>query len=209
MESREEFPTDSDARRAAEEIKDQARGLGQQARETGGRFAGRAREQANKVVGERKDKAAHSLDALSGALRDSAGRLRDEQTVFGDYAESAAERVERLARYLRERDPERLLEDAEDFARSRPEIFVGGMFVAGLLLARFLKSSAERAEGQGGSWRYRSGRRGPDASFQQESGSYAGSPGAGVPGIGQVGTGSYNPRHSPDIAPDDESGLGI
>ena len=48
--------------------------------------------------------------------------------------------------YLRERDLEGLLEDVEQFARRRPEVFLAGTFLAGLLLARFLKSSGERAE---------------------------------------------------------------
>jgi hypothetical protein len=48
--------------------------------------------------------------------------------------------------------------DAETFARRHPDLFLGGTFVAGLLLARFLKSSTpewrEREErGERGPWR--------------------------------------------------------
>ncbi len=149
------------------ESEDRTRGTGRHARETAGRMAGRAREQAGRVVGDRKDKAAHDLEALSDALRDGAGRLRGEQSVFSDCAESAAQRIEQLARYLRESDPRRLLEDTEDFARRRPEVFVGALFVTGLLLARFLKSSAEHQAASGvGAARHRSGRRVPEAPLE-------------------------------------------
>ena len=134
--------TQRDARKMAEDLKKQARGVASQAREGATRLAGKTREQARGAVEQRKGQAASSLDSLSSVLRDSAGRLRGEPSFFGDYAESAAERVDQLARYLRESEPERFVRDAEDFARRRPEVFMGGMLVAGLLLARFLKSSS-------------------------------------------------------------------
>src|SRR5512140_1039803 len=112
--------TAHDAGRMVDDMKDKARGLAGQAREASGRLADRAKGQANRLVEDRKGQAVSSLDSLSNALRDSAGRLRGEQSFFGDYAESAAERVDRLARYLREGDPEQFLRDAESFARRRP-----------------------------------------------------------------------------------------
>ena len=35
-----------------------------------------------------------------------------------------------------------ILRDAREMARRRPEVFAGGLFVAGLMLGRFLRSSA-------------------------------------------------------------------
>ena len=56
-------------------------------------------------------------------------------------AESAAEPVERLGRYLTEADGERLLRDAEQFARRRPRVAVVGGATLGFLVARFIKAS--------------------------------------------------------------------
>jgi hypothetical protein len=45
-----------------------------------------------------------------------------------------------------ERSFQDLRRDAEDIARRHPAVFFGGMFVAGLALARFAKASADRSE---------------------------------------------------------------
>ena len=55
-----------------------------------------------------------------------------------------ADHVERVSGYLEERDVNQLLEDAENFARRQPELFIGGALIAGLLVGRFIKSSSER-----------------------------------------------------------------
>lgn len=203
----------NDATRMKDDMAEKARGLAGQAREATGKLAGRAREQANRLVEDRKGQAVSSLDSLSGVLRDSAGRLRGEQSFFGDYAEGAAERVDRLARYLRESDPERFLRDAEDFARRRPEVFVGGMFVTGLLLARFLKSSSgysQREYAHAGGSMGGGGSMGTiDRDFDTTG---FGTTGAGTTGgVGsRTGAPSTNrPNRGADIAPDDESGLGV
>lgn len=109
------------------------------------RLAGRVREQAGRIVERRRDQAAQRIGSVSSALRDSGQRLREsDEDLLGRYAVSAAEQLEQLALYLQGQDLDTLLGDVETFARRRPELFVAGSFVAGLLLARFLKSSARR-----------------------------------------------------------------
>ncbi len=212
MEPRERDPIRGEVSRMTDDLKESARGFAQQAREASGRLSARARDEASRVVEERKERGVRSLESLSATLRDSAGRLRTEQSLFSDYADSAADRAEHLARYLRESDPEKLLQDAERFARRRPEVFVGGMFVAGLLLGRFLKSSAAREDSSAASAAPEGGS-GPETSYQPESGSYTGEPAAGTAGIGAGTWDSYNPRESRsvgiELAPDDESALGV
>jgi hypothetical protein len=122
-----------------------AEALREQARRQSSLLVTRARGQVEGLVAERKDQAAERLDALAGSLRSTASRLQDTQAgPLAQYADQAASQVDRVTGYLRERDLEGLLEDVEQFARRRPELFLAGTFLAGLLLARFLKSSGER-----------------------------------------------------------------
>jgi hypothetical protein len=46
-----------------------------------------------------------------------------------------------LSATLRDRDVRELVQDAQQFARRQPAIFVGAAFAAGVLAARFMKSS--------------------------------------------------------------------
>ncbi len=122
----------------------------------GGRQSAGVRESARErirggiegLVAQGKDQVAGRLGDLAGSIRHAGERLSDQQVeILARYADQAAAKVEEVTDYLRERDLDELLQDTRAFARRRPEVFLGGAFVAGLLLARFLKSSAERLEG--------------------------------------------------------------
>jgi len=197
--------------RTSEGLKGEARVVAEKARRTSGRLAGRAWEQAEHAVKGRKDDAAQRLDAISGALRDSAQRFSGgTEDSLGRYATRAADGVERAARYLREHDPEDMVREVEGFARRRPEMFVGAAFVTGLLVARFLKSSGGRGmddfTGSGG-------RSVGDPWSSSEEHAYGSSVGQ-VGGIGPAGTGSAGGYESGadyggqprDASPDDFEG---
>jgi len=187
MEPREEFSSPGSANAggtgARSQTEDKARSVAGQARQMTSRLAGRAREQADHAVSRRKEDAAGRLDTVSEALHEGALRLGRDEDVLARYAHSAAEGVDRLARYLRETDAEALLGDIEGFARRRPELFVGGSFVAGMLLARFLKSSSPR---------HPSGE-------PFESGRYAAT--GPVGGYGSTDAGAAYPAGEPDYPP--------
>jgi hypothetical protein len=104
-----------------------------------------------------------------------------------NYIEQAADQVERLSSYLQGNDLGRLVGDVERFARRQPAVFLGGMFLAGLIGARFLKSSQpqpqydyERYQGYG----YQGGA--PGYGYQGVYGSGMG--GAYTPGYGTTDT---------------------
>jgi|GEM_PF-6024666 len=63
-----------------------------------------------------------------------------------ELTERAAQQVDRASHYLRRNELRDLVRDLEALARQRPLVLVGGSFATGLLLARFFKSSSERAE---------------------------------------------------------------
>jgi hypothetical protein len=130
-------------------VKDQAKGLASEAKQEVTGMAGQAKEHVQNLVGERKDRAAEQLGSFAGSLRDAASKLEDGDggaTALGRYAQTAADQVERVSQYLRDRDLQSFVRDAETFARRHPDVFLGGTFIAGLVLARFFKASDRRDE---------------------------------------------------------------
>lgn len=103
------------------------------------------RGQVQGLITEQKVRFAGRLGGLAGALRE-AGEKLDQQDEYslGRFAVGAADRVDRVALYLRNRPMTGVVRDAETFARRRPDLFLGGSFLAGLLLARFLKASSQK-----------------------------------------------------------------
>jgi hypothetical protein len=132
---------------AATQVKNQAKGLASEAKQEALGMAGQARDHVQNLVGERKDRAAEQLGSFAGSLRDAALKLEDGDggaTALGRYAQTAADQVERVSQYLRDRDLNTFVRDAETFARRHPDVFLGGTFIAGLILARFFKASERR-----------------------------------------------------------------
>lgn len=206
METRDDFRGPGQGSETGQGMKEGARGVAARARETSGRLANRAWSQADQAVRGRKDTAAQRLDSISGALRDGAQRLSgSEDESLGRYATRAADGVERAARYLREHDPEDLVREVEGFARRRPELFVGSAFVTGVLLARFLKASAERRQPEpyaGGEEHLYGRGGGSDLAGSSVAGTGVGPGGMGVQGGGYGAQPGYagTPR---DASPDD------
>lgn len=132
-----------------QQAKEQVRNLAEEAKRETSRVAGQAGDYVSTLVTRQKDQAADRLGGVAGALRDVANRLQeqDEAAGFGQYATRAADQVDRLSHYLRDRDLNTFFRDTETFARRHPDVFLGGTFLAGLLLARFLKSSSDRGYG--------------------------------------------------------------
>ncbi len=143
-------------RSTAAQVKDQAKGLASEAKEEVLGAASQAREHVQSLVGARKDRAAEQLGSFAGSLRDAARKLDDGDggaTALGRYANTAAEQVDRVAQYLRDRDLQTFVRDAETFARRHPDVFLGGTFIAGMVLARFFKASDRRRGGElAGDW---------------------------------------------------------
>lgn len=88
-----------------------------------------------------KDQALDKIDGIAAALRQAAGKLREEEdNRVASYANSAADRLEQLSRSLHEQNMRQMAGRFEDFARRRPEIVLGAAFLGGLLLGRVLRN---------------------------------------------------------------------
>jgi gas vesicle protein len=131
----------------AQQTKDQVKDLASQAKDQTVEMAHQAQDQVTNLVAQQKEQAAQRLGGLAGALHDAAKQLEQKDADgFGRYAHRAADQVDKASRYLRDKDLPALVRDTESFARRHPDLFLGGSLVAGVLLARFLKSSAEHGE---------------------------------------------------------------
>jgi len=167
------------AKDVAGQAKEQVKDLASQAKEQTVEMAHQATDQVTQLVDQQKQQAAERLGGLAGALHEAAKKLEEtDADGFGRYAHRAAEQVERASRYLREKDLQSFVRDTEGFARRHPDLFLGGTLIAGVLLARFLKSSADRRDEswQGGRWVDRG--YGYDQGYRSERfGGYAETPG--------------------------------
>ncbi|HET7239229.1 MAG TPA: hypothetical protein VFI76_09385 [Terrimicrobiaceae bacterium] len=119
---------------AVEQIKTAAQSAARQAQEAGRDF-----------VHEQKENLAHKVGEYAGAIRATAERLRsDEANLLATPAQKAAEQLEQVSRYLREKEPAAFLDDLESFARRKPEVVFGALFAVGLAAARFFKASRQK-----------------------------------------------------------------
>jgi hypothetical protein len=131
--------------KAQEQVKQAAGQVQQQVREV----TVQAQEQAKSAIAERKDIAATRLNTVADALRQTGTQMRDQdEDWIARYSNQVADRVENFASFLENRDVEDLMHEVEDFARRKPELFLGGAFTLGLLVARFLKSSQRHGQYQ-------------------------------------------------------------
>lgn len=130
------------------DIKQQASQALDTAKHKAGEVVGQAKDQVKSQLTEQKTRAAEGLGSLTTALRQTGDVLQQNglPAPVADYANSFAGQVDRFAGYLRDKDVDDLARDIEDYARKNPMVFVGGAFLLGLAVARFLKSSESKAE---------------------------------------------------------------
>jgi hypothetical protein len=165
--------------------------MAQAARESTAKVKAAATEAASQVAsraetmaGQKKDEAADRVDTYGSAIHESARSLEEQDPNIAWLTHQAADRLQGVASYLRERDFRGLRADAEDMARRHPAAFFGGMCVAGLVLGSVIKASqsAGTADGLATSGQSDFGG-GGEASMAEAPGSFAAAstgPAAGI-----------------------------
>ena len=97
-------------------------------------------------VDEQKNRAADGIGGIADVFRSAGNELRNENETLASYVDTASDQLKRFADNIRERGVADILDDVHAFARRRPALFIGGAFLVGLGIARFLKSSADRGD---------------------------------------------------------------
>lgn len=143
--------TQEQVRQMADQAQQRARPMTDQAQQKASQMADQAQHRAASMLENQKQKAAENLHSVAEAMRQSGQQLReqDQAQMAVQYTDKAAEQIEHFANYLRSKDVNELMNDAERFARRQPELFLGGAFALGLLAARFLKSSSQQTAQRG------------------------------------------------------------
>jgi len=133
----------------------------QKAQDTASTVVQQVQQLAETNVSSQKQRVSETLDAVAKTLRDSGEGVREQQPQVASVVDQAAQRVEKFSTFIRDRDVNELVTEAENFARREPLIFLGGALAVGFIAARFVKaSSPQSGNGQsrnGGSFRARSG----------------------------------------------------
>lgn len=139
------------AQRTLEQAKQRTEPAREQAQQTAQDVMQTAQERAQSAISQQKERASHSLDTVAHALHTTGEELRGEdQQMIAQYADKAAEQIERFSEMLSTKDVNEMVGDLKRFAREKPEIFLGGAFALGLMLSRFMKSSRESMEHERG-----------------------------------------------------------
>lgn len=137
---------------AAEQAKQKVQETAQQAQNQAGQKAQQLKTEAGQrlrtEIDNRSTAAGEQVSSTAQALRRVGEQLRNEQQDRpAQLAEQAAQRAERVGRYLTEADSNRILRDLEQLARRRPWLVAFTGAAVGFLASRFVKASGERADG--------------------------------------------------------------
>jgi hypothetical protein len=105
----------------------------------------KVRTSAAAQLSTQKDRATDGIGSVVEVVRQGTQHLRDDQhETIGRYVDHAVSQLERFSDRLKQRNVSELFDDAQQFARRNPGMFIGSAFALGLLGARFLKSSRNR-----------------------------------------------------------------
>jgi hypothetical protein len=127
--------------RAQDKVQDAAGQAQEKAQQAAGQVQDKMREQLDQrstQLGEQVDEQASDLRSVSAALRDQ-GKDKPAQAIdrLAGYAEQAG-------RYLRHKDADAILGDAENFGRQKPAAVAAGAVALGFAASRFLKASSRK-----------------------------------------------------------------
>jgi hypothetical protein len=115
--------------------------------EKAGEVVDQVKQQAGTQLDTQKGRVSETLGSIALAIRQTGTQLHEQDKGdVAQYADKAAEQIERFSTYLRDADMRQITGEVERFARRQPALFLGGALVLGLFGARFLKSSSQQGQ---------------------------------------------------------------
>jgi hypothetical protein len=104
-------------------------------------------DKAMSAVDEQKAGLTGKLSGVAETVRRVSGTLQDGQAdspiseFAARYTDTAAQKLDSVARYFDSADLKDIARDIESYARRNPAVFLGSAFAVGIMAARFLKST--------------------------------------------------------------------
>lgn len=106
-----------------------------------------AADKARGLAEDGKAKATDALAQLSQLLTDAAGQVDDKLGAqYGQYARSAADRVQGFSSAIDQKSVDDLIADARELVRKSPEVAVGIAAGVGFVVARLLGSAIDQRD---------------------------------------------------------------
>ena len=137
--------TTGDGGSTTDQVKEQVRDKTQMAQERARGAMGQARGRISEQVDQRSTQAGERITGTASDVRTIAQELRNQgKEAPANLAEQAASQADRLGDYLKGASGDRLLRDAEDFARRQPMLVAAAGLALGFAASRLLKASSSR-----------------------------------------------------------------
>jgi hypothetical protein len=128
-----------------DQVKEQVRDKTQEAQERARGAMGQARGRLSDQVDQRSTQAGERITSTASDVRSIAQELRTQgKDAPANLAEQVAGQADRLGDYLKGASGDRLLRDAEDFARRQPMLVAAAGLALGFAASRLLKASSSR-----------------------------------------------------------------
>jgi hypothetical protein len=144
------------------QVKDQVREKAAVAQDKTRGALGQARGRLSDQVVQRSPEAGERIAGTAGDVRSIAQELRSQgKDAPANLAEQVANQADRVGDYLKGASGDRILRDAEDFARRQPMLVAAAGLALGFAASRFLKASSSR--------RYQSGYQGSGNGYGRTS----------------------------------------
>jgi len=133
---------------AAGKVKEQAGQLAEQAKSQVSTLTAQATDKVKEQISDKKTVAAEGLSAITEAIMQSASSLEQNgQAPIANAVTGFATKIDDFAGYLQSKSVDELAADVSTYAKQNPQVFVGGAFLLGIAIARFLKSSNRNSLG--------------------------------------------------------------
>lgn len=108
---------------------------------------GQATDKARFYAEEGKSKATGALEQLAQMLTDAAGQVDEKVgTQYGQYARTAAEKVQGFSASLGNQSIDDLADSAREFVRKSPAVAIGAAAALGFVVARLLTAGLDQRD---------------------------------------------------------------
>jgi hypothetical protein len=135
--------TDTPQDEAKPQTESSASGMIKDAQSLVSTLATTAQDTALRMAEEQKAEAADRVEDVARTLDSAADQVERILPGTAPYLRDAAAGIQGVSSAIRDQSIEEIVETVMEFARQRPGTFFAGSALAGFVLARFLKSSAE------------------------------------------------------------------